>query len=64
MLKNSAYYAKVNPNKIWGRELCYTMQNGDFNKICGDNFDPQKIIDYINETYGLMGVVTELHLEG
>ena len=51
MLKNSAYYAKVNPNKIWGRELCY-------------NFDPQKIIDYINETYGLMGVVTELHLEG
>jgi hypothetical protein len=64
MLKNSVYYAKVDPNKIWGRELCYTMRNGDFHEICGDNFDPQKIIDYINETYGLMGVVTELHLEG
>lgn len=61
---NSVYYSKVNKDKIWGRELSYTMTRGEFKEICGDHFNPQKVIDYINDTYGLLGTVTELHLEG
>lgn len=61
---NNVYYSKTNKDKIWGRELSYTMTKGEFKEICGDNFNPQKVIDYINNTYGLLGTVTELHLEG
>ena len=60
---NNVYYSKVSKDKIYGRELTYVMTKGDFKEICGDSFDPQKVIDYINDNYGLLGTVTELHLE-
>ncbi len=60
----NVYYSRTDKDKIYGRELSYTMEQGTYNEICEGAFNPQKIIDYINETYGLLGTVTELHLEG
>lgn len=60
----NVYYSRTDKNKIYGRELSYTMEQGTYNEICEGTFNPQKVIDYINETYGLLGTVTELHLEG
>lgn len=60
----NVYYSRTDKDKIYGRELSYTMEQGAYNEICEGTFNPQKIIDYINETYGLLGTVTELHLEG
>ena len=60
---NNVYYSNINKDKIWGGELSYTMTKSEFKEICGDNFNPQKVIDYINDTYGLLGTVTELRLE-
>lgn len=61
-MKN-VYYSNVNKDKIWGRELSYTMTRTEFNALAKQGFDPQKVIDYINESYGLLGTVTELRLE-
>lgn len=51
--------------KFWGRELEYIMPRQTFNdltKDCkGDKF--QYAMDYINQTYGLLGHVTSLVLE-
>ena len=61
---NSVYVSKVDKNDIIGRELSYTMTKDEFNEISGDKFNPQKVIDYINENGELLGTVTEIHLEG
>lgn len=37
---NNVYYSKTNKDKIWGRELSYTMTKSEFKEICGDNFNP------------------------
>jgi len=51
---------------FWGRELEYIMPRQTFNdltKDCkGDKY--QFAMDYINQTYGLLGHVTSLVLEG
>jgi len=62
--KNKAESKKIDP--FWGRELEYIMPRQTFNdltKDCkGDKF--QFAMDYINQTYGLLGHVTSLVLEG
>lgn len=57
------YYTKTKKEDIWGRELVYTVTRGEFNELCEGTFNPQKVIDYINANYGLLGTVTELHME-
>ena len=51
---------------FWGRELEYIMPRQtfeDLTKDCKTN-KFQFAIDYINQTYGLLGHVTSLILEG
>lgn len=62
---NGVYYTNVPDNKIEGRRISYTMPRSAYNALFKDKEkrDPQKAIDYINQTYGLLGTVVELHLE-
>ena len=60
---------KVESKKLdnfWGRELEYIMPRQTFNDLTKDcKTDKfQFAMDYINQTYGLLGHVTSLVLEG
>lgn len=61
--KNRAVSQSTQP--FWGRELEYVMPRAmfdDMTKDCkGDKY--QYAMDYINQTYGLLGHVTSLVLE-
>lgn len=53
---------------FWGRELEYVMPQGMYDSLAAEapkNVNPRDwVIDYINQTYGLLGTVTTLHIEG
>lgn len=50
----------------WGKRISYTMPREQFESITKDTKTNkiQDAIDYVNQTYGLLGVVDELILEG
>lgn len=59
----------ANTNKvIWGRELEYVMPRGmyeDLRNQAPKNVNAKDwVIDYVNETFGLLGTVTEIRIEG
>ena len=59
----------ANTNKvIWGRELEYVMPRGmyeDLRNQAPKNVNTKDwVIDYVNETFGLLGTVTEIRIEG
>lgn len=59
----------ANTNKvIWGRELEYVMPRGmyeDLREQAPKNVNAKDwIMDYVNETFGLLGTVTEIRIEG
>lgn len=51
--------------QFWGRELEYVMPRQTFNDLTKDckGDKMQFAMDYINQTYGLLGHVTSLVLE-
>lgn len=53
---------------IWGRELEYIMPRGmyeDLRNQAPKNVNAKDwVIDYINDTFGLLGTVTEIRIEG
>lgn len=59
----------ANTNKvIWGRELEYIMPRGmyeDLRNQAPKNVNAKDwVIDYINDTFGLLGTATEIRIEG
>lgn len=59
----------ANTNKvIWGRELEYVIPRGmyeDLRNQAPKNVNAKDwVIDYINDTFGLLGTVTEIRIEG
>lgn len=59
----------ANTNKvIWGRELEYVMSRGmyeDLRDQAPKNVNAKDwVMDYINDTFGLLGTVTEIRIEG
>ena len=59
----------ANINKvIWGRELEYVMPRGmyeDLRDQAPKNVNAKDwVMDYINDTFGLLGTVTEIRIEG
>lgn len=55
--------------EIWGKEIEYVMDKDQFDAIAdtrgNKNINPYiYVIETINETYGLLGVVTSLCVEG
>lgn len=59
----------ANTNKvIWGRELEYVMPRGmyeDLRNQAPSNVNAKDwVMDYVNETFGLLGTVTEIRIEG
>lgn len=59
----------ANTNKVvWGRELEYVMPRGmyeDLREQAPKNVNAKDwVMDYINETFGLLGTVTEIRIEG
>ena len=59
----------ANTNKvIWGRELEYVMSRGmyeDLREQAPKNVNAKDwVMDYINDTFGLLGTVTEIRIEG
>ena len=59
----------ANTNKvIWGRELEYVMPRGmyeDLREQAPKNVNAKVwVMDYVNETFGLLGTVTEIRIEG
>lgn len=59
----------ANTNKvIWGRELEYVMPRGMYEALRDEapkNVNAKDwVIDYINDTFGLLGTVTEIRIEG
>lgn len=59
----------ANTNKvIWGRELEYIMPRGmyeDLREQAPKNVNAKDwVMDYVNETFGLLGTVTEIRIEG
>lgn len=61
---NNTYVSNIEKENIQKPELTYILTRASFKELTGDNFNPQKVIDAINDSYGLMGTVTELHIEG
>ena len=55
------------PNNFWGREIEYVMPRDEFEAIANKrerNVDPWRfVLDYINDTFGLLGTVTALSVE-
>lgn len=53
---------------IWGRELEYIMPRAMYENLRDEapkGIDPKKwIMNYINDTFGLLGTVTEIRVEG
>lgn len=53
---------------IWGRELEYVMPRGMYEDL--RNQAPQNVnakdwvMEYVNDTFGLLGTVTEIRVEG
>lgn len=62
---SNVFYTRTPANKIWGQPLTYTIPRAYYNALFkdGERKDPQKAIDYLNETEGLLGTIVELHLE-
>lgn len=59
----------ANTNKVvWGRELEYVMPRGmyeDLREQAPKNVNAKDwVMDYVNETFGLLGTVTEIRIEG
>ena len=59
----------ANTNKvIWGRELEYVMPRGmyeDLREQAPKNVNAKdRVMDYVNENFGLLGTVTEIRIEG
>lgn len=55
--------------EIWGKEIEYVMNKEQFDALAdtrgNKNINPYVyVIETINETYGLLGVVTSLSVEG
>lgn len=52
--------------QFWGRELEYVMNQGMFDSIAEDvkGDRNQFVLDYINQTFGLLGHVTTITIEG
>ncbi len=65
MAKQKSKGINRSTEKFWGRELEYIMPRRTFEdltkEVKGDKF--QFAMDYINQTYGLLGHVTSLVLE-
>ena len=55
------------PNNFWGKEIEYVMPRDEFEAIAskrGRNVDPWRfVLDYINDTFHLLGTVTALSVE-
>lgn len=55
------------PNNFWGKEIEYVMPRDEFEAIASKrerNVDPWRfVLDYINETFHLLGTVTALSVE-
>lgn len=53
---------------IWGRELEYVMPRGmyeDLRDQAPKNVNAKDwVMDYINDTFGLLGTVTEIRIKG
>lgn len=68
MAKNKVRSNMPLKKQIWGRELEYIMPEGMYRSLCAEapgNVNKRDwVINYINETYGLLGTVTTLHIEG
>ena len=55
------------PNNFWGKEIEYVMPRDEFEAIASKrerNIDPWHfVLDYINDTFHLLGTVTALSVE-
>ena len=55
------------PNNFWGKEIEYVMSRDEFEAIASKrerNVDPWRfVLDYINDTFHLLGTVTALSVE-
>ena len=67
MAKKSNDKFVYRPKNFWGREIEYVMPRNEFDAIASKrekNVDPWKfVLDYVNETFGLLGTVTALSVE-
>ena len=66
MAKNMKKFV-YRPNNFWGKEIEYVMPRDEFEAIASKrerNVDPWRfVLDYINDTFGLLGTVTALSVE-
>ena len=66
MAKNMKKFV-YRPNNFWGKEIEYVMPRDEFEAIaskCERNVDPWRfVLDYINDTFHLLGTVTALSVE-
>ena len=55
------------PNNFWGKEIEYVMPRDEFEAIASKrerNVDPWRfVLDYINDSFHLLGTVTALSVE-
>ena len=66
MAKNMKKFV-YRPNNFWGKEIEYVMPRDEFDAIAAKrerNTDPWMfVLNYINDTFGLLGTVTALSVE-
>lgn len=66
MAKKSGKIQSQKQEQFWGRELEYIMPRGMYEAITEDvkGDKNQAALDYVNQTFGLLGHVTTITLEG
>lgn len=66
MAKNMKKFV-YRPNNFWGKEIEYVMPRDEFEAIASKrerNVDPWRfVLDYINDSFHLLGTVTALSVE-
>ena len=65
MAKQKKNHGSIKEEFFWGPEIEYVMTRAQYEALTSEcKGDKMKFaIDYINQTYGLLGHVTTLHLE-
>ncbi len=61
--KKTAVNAQKTP-EIIGKAIAYSMTEDAYKGFLEDFKTPDAVLEYINQTYGLLGTVTEIVIEG
>lgn len=57
------FLKNVKPEEVKYKEISYTLSKDSFNSLLGEKKNINDVFKAINETYGLLGTVTEIKVK-